>query len=105
MCIRDRDKSAFRKVYEMLVGGVAGLLRNSERKQVVTVATVSGRLDQPDTSGWQIAVRLIGNAFFQSILPGFDRELDQLPNRGKKDKKPSTPDPPGPASRPSSPGR
>lgn len=83
---QDRDKSVFRKLYEMLVGGVAGLLRNSERKQVVTVATVSGRLDQPDTSGWQIAVRLIGNAFFQSILPGFDRELDHPANEGKKKK-------------------
>ena len=81
---QDRDKSAFRKLYEMLVGGVAGLLRNSERKQVVTVATVSGRLDQPDTSGWQIAVRLIGNAFFQSILPGFDRELEPPSGQGKK---------------------
>lgn len=88
---QDREKSAFRKVYEMLVGGVAGLLRNSERKQVVTVATVSGRLDQPDTSGWQIALRLIGNAFFQSILPGFDRELERLPARGKKDEKRSAP--------------
>lgn len=102
---QDRDKSAFRKVYEMLVGGVAGLLRNRERKQVVTVATVSGRLDQPDTSGWQIAVRLIGNAFFRSILPGFDRELERLPGKGKKDRKPSAPDPPGSAPRPSSSGR
>ncbi|MBK9964127.1 MAG: DUF748 domain-containing protein [Holophagales bacterium] len=83
---QDKDKSAFRKLYEMLVGGVAGLLRNRERKQVVTVATVSGRLDQPDTSGWQIAVRLIGNAFFQSILPGFDHELDNLSNERTKKK-------------------
>ncbi len=86
---QDKDKSAFRKLYEMLVGGVAGLLRNRERNQVVTVATVSGRLDQPDTSGWQIAVRLIGNAFFQSILPGFDHELDNLSNdRTKKKARP-----------------
>lgn len=102
---QDRDKSAFRKVYEMLVGGVAGLLRNSERKQVVTVATVSGRLDQPNTSGWQIAVRLIGNAFFQSILPGFDRELDRLPAKGRKDEKRSAPSAPAPATRKPSPGR
>jgi hypothetical protein len=102
---QDQDKSAFRKVYEMLVGGVAGLLRNSERKQVVTVATVSGRLDQPDTSGWQIAVRLIGNAFFQSILPGFDRELGRMPDKGKESKKRTASGSPVPAARPSSPGR
>lgn len=85
---QDREKSIFRKAYEMLVGGVAGLLRNRERKQVATVATVSGRLDQPDTSGWQIAVRLVGNAFFQSILPGFDRELDNLAGERRKKKRP-----------------
>ncbi|MBK6404448.1 MAG: DUF748 domain-containing protein [Holophagales bacterium] len=94
---QDRDKSVFRKGYEMLVGGVAGLLRNSERKQVATVATVSGRLDEPDTSGWQIAVRLVGNAFFQSILPGFDRELERLPAKGRRmrnDPLPARPFPP-----------
>jgi Domain of Unknown Function (DUF748) len=72
---QDHDKTLFRQLYEMLVGGVAGLLKNHERREVATVATVSGRIDQPQTSGWQIALRLIGNAFFRSILPGFDHEL------------------------------
>ena len=72
---QDRDKTLFRKLYEMLVGGVAGLLKNHERKEVATVANVSGRIDGPRTSGWQIALRLIENAFFRSILPGFDRKL------------------------------
>jgi hypothetical protein len=72
---QDRDKTLFRKLYEMLVGGVAGLLKNSERQEVATVANVSGRIDGPRTSGWQIAARLVQNAFFRSILPGFDREL------------------------------
>jgi hypothetical protein len=72
---QDRDKTLFRKLYEMLVGGVAGLLRNHERKEVATVANVSGRIDGARTSGWQIAFRLLENAFFRSILPGFDREL------------------------------
>ncbi len=79
---QDREKSVFRKLYEMLVGGVAGLLRNSERKQVATVAIVSGRLDQPETSGWQIALRLVENAFFRSILPGFDRALGRPAVKG-----------------------
>ena len=72
---QDHDKTLFRQLYEMLVGGVAGLLKNHERGEVATVATVSGRIDQPQTSGWQIALRLVGNAFFRSILPGFDLEL------------------------------
>lgn len=72
---QDREKSLFRKAYEMLVGGVAGLLKNRERQEVATLANVSGRIDQPHTSGWQIALRLIENGFFRSILPGFDRQL------------------------------
>ena len=80
---QDRDKTLFRQLYEMLVGGVAGLLKNRERKEVATVATVSGRIDEPHTSGWQIALRLIGNAFFRSILPGFDRELGRPVAKGK----------------------
>src|ERR1035437_9956688 len=80
---QDRDKTLFRQLYEMLVGGVAGLLKNHERKEVATVATVSGRIDEPHTNGWQIALRLIGNAFFRSILPGFDRELGRPVAKGK----------------------
>ncbi|HEX7529311.1 MAG TPA: DUF748 domain-containing protein [Thermoanaerobaculia bacterium] len=80
---QDRDKTLFRKLYEMLVGGVAGLLKNHERKEVATVANVSGRIDGPRTNGWQIAFRLIENAFFRSILPGFDRELGRAGADGK----------------------
>jgi len=80
---QDRDKTLFRKLYEMLVGGVAGLLKNHERKEVATVANVSGRIDGPRTSGWQIAFRLIENAFFRSILPGFDRELGRTGGKKK----------------------
>ena len=72
---QDRDKTVFRQLYEMLVGGVAGLLKNRQRNEVATVAAVSGRIDEPHTSGWQIALRLVENAFFRSILPGFDHEL------------------------------
>jgi hypothetical protein len=72
-----------RQLYEMLVGGVAGLLENHDRKEVATVATVSGHINEPHTNGWQIALRLIGNAFFRSILPGFDRELGRTPAKEK----------------------
>jgi hypothetical protein len=72
---QDGDKTVFRQLYEMLVGGVAGLLKNHQRDEVATVANVSGRIDQPHTNSWQIAIRLVENAFFRSILPGFDREL------------------------------
>ena len=76
---QDGDKTVFRQLYEMLVGGVAGLLKNHERQEVATVAEVSGRIDQPHTSGWQIALRLVENGFFRSILPGFDHALGGRP--------------------------
>jgi hypothetical protein len=58
-----------------VVGGVAKLLENRPRDDVATKTTVSGRLDAPRTSTAETIVRLIQNAFFEAILPGFDREL------------------------------
>jgi hypothetical protein len=39
---------------------------------------VSGRVENPQTSTLQVIVRLIQNAFFQAILPGFERELERV---------------------------
>jgi hypothetical protein len=75
---QDRHKSVLRKAYEGVVGGVAKLLENRPRDEVATRATVSGRLDKPRTSTVETIVRLIQNAFFQAILPGFDREVERL---------------------------
>ena len=72
---QDKDKSIFRKLYEGLVGGIAKLLENPPRDEVATVATLSGPVGDPKSNTWQVIVRLIQNAFFRAILPGFDREL------------------------------
>lgn len=72
---QDREKSIFRKVYEGLVGGISKLLENRPREEVATKADISGSLDDPKASTWQVVVRLLQNAFFKAILPGFDREL------------------------------
>ncbi len=75
---QDRDKSLFRKLYEGVIGSVAKLLENTPRDEVATKTTVSGRIDNPRTSTAETIVRLIQNAFFQAILPGFERELERL---------------------------
>jgi hypothetical protein len=72
---QDAEKSAFRKLYEKLVGGVSKLLENRPRDEVATKAEVAGRLDKPDTSTWEVIANLVRNAFFRAILPGFDEEL------------------------------
>jgi hypothetical protein len=72
---QDKDKGIFRKLYEMLVGGVAKLLENRPHEQVATKADIGGRLENPETSTFQIVVQLIKNAFFKAILPTFEREV------------------------------
>jgi hypothetical protein len=71
---QDQEKNLFQKIYEGLVGGVSKLLENIPREEVATKADISGRLDNPQASTWQVLVKLIQNAFFQAILPGFDQE-------------------------------
>jgi hypothetical protein len=73
---QDKSKSAAKKMYERLVGGVAKILKNREREEVATKATVLGRIDNPKVPIIDVVVRLIQNAFFKEILPGFDRAID-----------------------------
>lgn len=72
---QDQEKGLFQKLYEGVVGGISELLENSPRDEVATVANISGRLENPQASTWQVLVHLIQNAFFDAILPGFRREL------------------------------
>jgi len=65
----------FRTLYEGLVGNLATLLENTPREEVVTRTDVSGAVDNPQTNTWQTVFNLVKNAFFKSILSGFDKEL------------------------------
>lgn len=72
---KDREKSVFHKLYEMLIGGVAKLLENPPREEVATVVDIAGPVKKPQMSTWQVVVQLVKNAFFKAILPGFEREV------------------------------
>jgi len=72
---QDREKSVFKKIYEGLVGGISGLLKNTPRQEVATETRVKGDIQNVQTSTWDAVVRLIQNALFKAILPGFDREV------------------------------
>src|SRR5262249_34830123 len=74
---QDREKSVFRKLYEGLVGGVAGLLQNRPREEVATQTSISGDIESPQTSTWESVLRLVRNAIFHTVVPGFDREVSQ----------------------------
>jgi hypothetical protein len=71
---QDAHEGVFHQMYEGLVGGVAKLLENPKREQVATKADISGPVDDPKTSTIQVVLRLIQNAFFRAILPGFEQE-------------------------------
>lgn len=75
---QDRDKPILHQVYEGLVGGVSRLLEN-RRADVATRTDVRGPTDQPEISTLQLIVNLIRNAFFQSILPGFEEAIRNKP--------------------------
>ena len=79
---QDREKSVFRKLYEGLVGGIAGLLQNRPREEVATQTSISGDIESPQTSTWETVLRLIQNAFFKAILPGFEKEVVQRATHG-----------------------
>jgi hypothetical protein len=72
---QDREKGLFQKIYEGVVGGVSQLLENVPRDEVATKANISGPIENPQASTWQVLVNLIQNAFFQAILPGFERQV------------------------------
>jgi hypothetical protein len=51
---------------------------NTRWDEVATKTTGSGRTDNPRTSAGDTVIRLIQNAFFRAILPGFGRELARI---------------------------
>jgi hypothetical protein len=68
---QDKDKAASQKVYEAVVNGVLDLFKSTPTGQVATETDVSGPIENPRTSTWQILEKLVQNAFFKAILPGF----------------------------------
>ena len=72
---QDQEKHIVQQIYEAVVGGVSTLLENIPRREVATQTDISGPLENPQASTWQVLVNLIQNAFFRAILPGFERGL------------------------------
>ena len=81
---QDREKSVFRKMYEGLVGGISSLLTNQPREEVATQTAISGDIESPQLSTWETVLRLVQNAFFKAILPGFEREASLPPGSHRR---------------------
>ena len=76
---QDREKNLFNKIYEGVIGSIADLLENTPREEVATKTEISGKIENPHTNTWEVIVRLIQNAFFRAILPGFEKEIGRPP--------------------------
>jgi hypothetical protein len=75
---QDEDKPLLSKVKEKAAEVVGKLLRNEPREEVATVVPLEGKVQNPDAGTWETLVGLVQNAFFEAILPGFEREVRAL---------------------------
>lgn len=71
---QDRDKGLLQKLYEAALDDVTDVLKNAPRDEVATKADLSGSVKNPKTSTWDVLAKLIQNAFFKAILPGFEKD-------------------------------
>ena len=69
---QDADKKTMKKVYQAVVNGVLDLFKNDPTGQVATKTDVSGQVENPKADTWQVLEKLVQNAFFEAILPGFE---------------------------------
>jgi hypothetical protein len=71
---QDSDKGLLKKIYEKLINAASTVLKNTPRGEVATKADLSGPVENPKASTWEMVVTLIQNAFFEAVLPGFERQ-------------------------------
>ena len=70
---QDSDKGLLKKIYEKIVNAASTVLKNTPRGEVATKADLSGPVQNPKASTWEMVVTLIQNAFFEAVLPGFEK--------------------------------
>jgi hypothetical protein len=70
---QDKDKALTKKVWEAVIGGALGMFENKPRDEAATVTDLSGPVENPQADTWQVVGKLVQNAFFKAILPGFER--------------------------------
>jgi hypothetical protein len=74
---KDKNKGLLAQGKEMLIGAAGHILKNRQTQQVATQVDISGSLNKPNVSSWEAFVEIVDNAFVQTILPGFDREVQK----------------------------
>jgi len=75
---QDKNKPLLDQAYQMAVGAASHLFKNPSTKKVATQVSLEGSLKSPGVSTLQALLQLMENAFFKAILPGFDRQVNQV---------------------------
>jgi len=75
---KDADKTFGQKVKAKAIDVASKILKNHPRKEVATVVPIAGPIENPQAGTWPTIAGLIKNAFFKAILPGFEKEREQL---------------------------
>jgi hypothetical protein len=81
---QDREKGFMQKLKERVVNVVGKVMKNQPRKEVATKVDISGPVENPQYSTLEVIIRLVQNAFFKAILPGFDSAPKTPPAKGEK---------------------
>lgn len=71
---QDGKKGVLRQVYENVLEGVKLIFENSS-ETVATETRISGKIDSPEVSTWEVLINLATNAFIRAIAPGFESQL------------------------------
>jgi hypothetical protein len=71
---QDQDKGLLNQIFEHTIDTLAQVLKNTPRGEVATKMELSGALNQPHASTWEMVLALVQNAFFDAILPGLEGE-------------------------------
>jgi hypothetical protein len=69
---QDAGKSVLHQAYEAAIGAASTVLENRSRDEVATITDLSGPVESPTTSTWDVVIGLLRNAFIKAIRPGLE---------------------------------
>ena len=69
---QDKEKGLLTKIFEKTINVASRVLKNTPRGEVATKADVSGPVQNPQASTWELVATLLQNAFFDAVLPGLE---------------------------------
>ena len=72
---QDQDKGLLKKIFEKTINVASSVLKNTPRGEVATKADVSGPVENPQASTWEMVMTLMKNAFFDAVLPGLEGKV------------------------------